>query len=307
MASRERQEEVVVGPFTCNVCGVKNGAASVDRELAACASCGASMRCRSVVLALSKALFGRDLSLCCFPLLKSLRGLGISYSDIYSKRLEETFSYTNTFYHREPRFDLVEPDEREFGKYDFVICSEVLEHIPAPVERAFSTLAHLLKPAGVLILTVPYSVEVGTVEHFPQPFQGGLATLNGKTVLVNQSKDGRYEVFDRLVFHSGYGSTLEMRVFDEADIRAKLADAGFTSVRIEAAGSEQHGVHFGGPCSLPILASRCPFALGLSGIGEVVDQLVTARSMLDDVRRSRWVRFGRHLGVGPEIQPYIRS
>jgi hypothetical protein len=254
------------------------------------------------MLVLSRALFGRDLPLSSFPRLKSLRGLGISDSDVYSTGLEEIFSYTNTFYHREPHFDLMKPDETEFGKYDFVVCSEVLEHARGPVDRAFKTLSQLLKPSGLLILTVPYSVECGTVEHFPELFQAGLVTLDGKTVLVNRSKDGGYQVFDKLVFHSGNGATLEMRIFDEADIRAKLADAGFTSVRIEAAGSQEFGVALAGPCSLPMIVSHSPFSLSLSAIGEVVDQLVAVRSMLSDAKDSRWVRLGRWLGFGPKIR-----
>jgi len=301
MAAPEQQDSAVVGPYTCNLCSARNARATLNRELATCVSCGAPMRYRSLMLVLSRALFRRDLALRCFPRLKSIRGLGISDSEMYSGYLEKTFTYTNTFYHREPRLDLMDPDEKEFGKYDFVICSDVLEHVPGPVERAFHTLSQLLKPTGLLILTVPYSVEGATIEHFPLLFQAGLATVNGKTVLVNCSRDGHYEIFDQLVFHSGHGSTLEMRLLSEPDIRARLADAGFASVRVEAEESQEYGVTFAGPCSLPIIASRSPFSLGLSGIGEVVDQLVAARSMLEDVKRSRWVRGGRWFGIGPEI------
>ena len=69
--------------------------------------------------------------------------MGISDAALYAARLEERFSYLNTFYDREPRFDLTQPDETEFGKYDFVIASEVLEHVPPPVHRAFETLSRL--------------------------------------------------------------------------------------------------------------------------------------------------------------------
>ena len=87
-----------IGPFTCNVCGANNkSAADVrDRERATCVSCRSSMRFRAIVLVLSRALFGMDLQLCEFPRLKSLRGLGISDSDIYAERLAECFGYTNT-------------------------------------------------------------------------------------------------------------------------------------------------------------------------------------------------------------------
>ena len=163
----QEHERVLLGRFTCNICGAENEASSAvhDRDDATCSSCSSSIRFRSIVLVLSRALFGMELELGKFPRLKSLRGLGISDSDIYSRRLEDRFSYTNTFYDREPAFDLSHPDESEFGKYDFVICSDVLEHVRPPIDCAFGALARLLKPAGILILTVPYTLANETIEH----------------------------------------------------------------------------------------------------------------------------------------------
>ena len=294
-----------IGPFTCNVCGANNkSAADVrDRERATCVSCRSSMRFRAIVLVLSRALFGMDLQLCEFPRLKSLRGLGISDSDIYAERLAECFGYTNTFYHREPAFDLFRPDETEFGKYDFVICSDVLEHVPSPVERSFNSLARLLKPSGVLIVTAPYTLAEATIEHFPTIHEIGLTEINGRPVLVNRSRNGKYEVFDQLAFHGGTGSTLEMRVFSEADIRTKLTSVGFAKVRFEATGNQKFGVVFAEACSLPIIATKEPFSLRPTGITELTEQLVTARALLRDVKNSRWVRLGRVLGLGPNLAP----
>ena len=296
-------ERTVIGRFQCNVCGARNesDADVEDREQATCARCRSSMRFRSIVLVLSRALFGMDLGLCEFPRLKSLRGLGIGDSDVYSARLEERFSYTNTFYHREPAFDLLRPDETEFGKYDFVICSEVLEHVPPPVDGAFHTLGRLLRPAGVLILTAPYSLASETVEHFPGLHETGLAEINGRPVLVNRAGNGRYEVFDDLAFHGGRGFTLEMRVFSEADIRGRLARAGFAKVRFETAGNRNFGIVFANPCSLPIIATREAFSLGVSGIGELAEQLAAARALLKAVSESRWLQLGRLFGLGPKI------
>lgn len=42
------------------------------------------------------------------------------------------------------------------AKFDTVICTEVLEHVPYPRETIVE-LARLLKPGGLLILTVPYA------------------------------------------------------------------------------------------------------------------------------------------------------
>ena len=285
-----------LGTFVCNICGTRSASNSDAgaRELVSCVSCQSSIRLRSVVLALSRALFGLDLTLPEFPILKSVRGLGLSDSDVYADRLESRFSYTNTFYHREPRFDLLHPDEREFGKYDFVICSEVLEHVPAPVDRAFVTLARLLKPNGFLILTVPYSLDKETIEHYPGIAESGFTEIDGRTVLVRRSDNGEYRVFDNLAFHGGQGSTLEHRVFSDADIRAGLADSGFQSVRVDTSGNRDFGIAFTHNCSLPVIADRSPFVLSASGVTELVEQLNALKS-------SRWFRLGRAMGLGPKL------
>ncbi len=42
------------------------------------------------------------------------------------------------------------------GSFDFILCSEVLEHVPEPT-KALAEFARLLKPGGKLILTAPFS------------------------------------------------------------------------------------------------------------------------------------------------------
>lgn len=293
-----------IGAFVCNICGAHNTstADSSDRERVSCSRCRSSIRFRSIVLALSRALFGLDLKLTEFPVLKSVRGLGLSDSDVYSPGLGNRFSYVNTFYHRDPGFDLSQPDEREFGKYDFVICSDVLEHVPGPVDRAFAALARLLKPTGFLILTVPYSLEPGMVEHYPELAESGFVEIDGRTVLVGRSASGEYRVFDNLTFHGGGGSTLERRIFSDESLRAGLAAAGFATVRFDASGNRGFGVVFTSPCSLPVIATRAPFALNTSGVSELVEQLSAARAVLSALESSRWLRLGRRLGVGPDLK-----
>jgi len=288
--------------FTCNICGGRN-LSTVDpseRERATCVQCRSSIRFRSIVLALSRALFGLDLKISDFPALKSVRGLGMSDSDIYSGRLENRFNYANTFYHRDPKFDLSRPDENEFGKYDFVICSDVLEHVPHPA-TAFATLGRMLKPTGALILSVPYSLDPDTIEHYPELVDSGFAEIDGRTILVGRSASGEYRVFDRLAFHGGSGSILERRIFSDASIRAALAAADFPIVHFDSAGNREFGVVFSHPCSLPIVAARAPFALSASGVTELVEQLLAARGVLNAVELSRWLRLGRSLGIGPGV------
>src|SRR5450755_2101939 len=101
--------------FRCNLCGLRNdGPVLVSREEAACKGCGSSIRFRSTMLALSRQLFGHDIALIDFPVLKSLRGLGFSDSETYRELLERKFTYTNTHFDREPCFDLLHPPPGEF-------------------------------------------------------------------------------------------------------------------------------------------------------------------------------------------------
>ena len=73
-----------------------------------------------------------------------------------ARLLEYFFSYQNTFLHRPPHFDLMNIDKVSFAPFDFVLCSDVLEHVPPPVDKAMRNLRRLVKPGGALILTVPY-------------------------------------------------------------------------------------------------------------------------------------------------------
>lgn len=56
-------------------------------------------------------------------------------------------------------------------KYDFIVCTEVLEHVPDPV-RAFSHMVSLLNPGGVLVVTVPF---MSLMNQAPYWFQSGLS------------------------------------------------------------------------------------------------------------------------------------
>jgi SAM-dependent methyltransferase len=244
--------------FTCNICGAacSRPEAGLDRETPSCPSCGSPGRLRALVALLSQELFGLQLSLPDFPVLKSIRAIGMTDPRGLASLLAEKFDYTNTFYHQAPRFDITQPEERDLGRYDFILSSEVMEHVPPPVERAFSNLYKLLKPDGLLLLTTPFDPGGATVERFPDLHQYALATLGGRTMLVNRRRDGSIEIFEDLMFHGGDGSTLEMRVFREESLLAMLRNAGFTSVRVASENYSEWGVEHAQTWSLPIVASK---------------------------------------------------
>lgn len=251
------------GAFTCNVCSARIPAppAGFDRETPSCTGCGSTVRLRGLVYLLSMEIFGVPLTLDEFPTLRGIRMLGMSDPPALAERLAAKFDYTNTYYHQAPRFDVLSMDQQHLGLYDVIVSSEVLEHIPPPPEPAFATLQRMLKPDGLLLLTVPYTLEPATREHFPQLADFGLVELAGGTVLVNRRADGTLETFGNLVFHGGGGSTVEMRQYSESDLRRILAEAGFAKVQIRGENCPEHGVLHRETWSLPIAARKGVFAV----------------------------------------------
>ena len=249
------------GNFTCNICGAacERSQAPPGREVPGCPKCGSTIRLRSLIALLSREIFGVELALPDFPVLKGVRGMGMSDPPELAQRLAEKFDYINTFYHQEPRLDVVNPQPEHVGRYDFIVSSEVLEHVPPPVERAFANLNRMLKPDGLLLLTVPYRIDGRTEEHFPELHEYALAAPGGRTVLVNRRRDGSLEVFENLSFHGGDGSTLEMRVFTETSLKEILSGAGFDRVHIAAENVPEFGVDHSETWSLPMVGRKGSF------------------------------------------------
>ncbi len=230
-ARREGREPFLA--FTCNVCGGRVRAprsAITGRETPSCVRCGSTLRFRQIVHALACELFGETIPVPAFPR-RALRGAGLSDAWLYADALARRLDYVNTFYHREPRLDIVDPEPRWTARFDFVVASEVFEHVPPPVERAFAGLWRILRPGGVCVFSVPWVEGDATREHFPDLHDWRLDREGTRWVLTNRTADGRTQRFDALRFHGGPGATLEMRVFARGDLLRRIAAAGFVGVR----------------------------------------------------------------------------
>ena len=260
--------------FTCNICGAANRCPEhrLQREGPSCSVCGSSVRTRAIILMLTEELFGVSIPLSDLPRIKGLRGIGFSDSSTYAERLAARFDYHNTYYHKDPQFDITNIPETELGAYDFVISSEVFEHVPPPPEAAFRNAFRLLKPNGVFLMTVPYALGDRTIEHFPDLHDYGLAQLSDRTVMVNRTRTGDLQVFDDLVFHGGGGSTLEMRCFTESDLRAMLSGAGFSSVQVHSQTHRPFGIVHQESWSLPMAGRKDSFVLRHSSVRELMEQ-----------------------------------
>lgn len=250
-------------PWRCNVCGHHNRSTLKSmlldehgRESRSCAACGSWIRVRTIVHLLSQALFGRSLALPDFPVRKDIRGIGLSDWEGYATPLAERLNYTNAFFHQEPRLDIMAVPAELLDTLDFLISSEVFEHVPPPVAVAFENAYRLLRPGGALVFSVPYTLWPSTREHFPDLHEWTIREVDGRAQLHNRTADGRMQVFDDLTFHGGDGATLEMRIFCEADVLAHLARAGFRVVDICRQPHYEFGIHWPNPWSIPMLAIK---------------------------------------------------
>ncbi|MFZ3376201.1 MAG: methyltransferase domain-containing protein, partial [Chthoniobacterales bacterium] len=220
-------------------------------------NCGSTPRARAIIRVLSTELFGDNLLLPDFPTHREIRGLGMTDWKGTAVKLAEKFDYRNTYYHKEPKLDISTGRvAAEFLENDFILSSDVFEHVAPPVSQAFENVWKMLKPGGVLVLTVPYGTQEETVEHFPELNEFSLVKKDGSFVLRNKTKAGVVQEFNDLVFHGGPGSTLEMRIFSENALIQHLNDAEFADIKVHRTADLVHGIWWPEPWAFPVSARK---------------------------------------------------
>jgi SAM-dependent methyltransferase len=249
--------------FQCNICGNRTSfpLKELRRDIWSCCFCGSTVRWRSIIHALSMELFGASLIIAEFPSRPDLVGIGLSDWEGYAKPLAEKLDYTNTFFHQEPRLDITDVDPARKNEYDFIISSDVFEHICYPVSKAFENARRLLKPGGVVIFSVPY-LEGQTKEHFPDVIQFSVKQRGEDWILTGVTAEGATREFTNLTFHGGPGTTVECRLFGKDSLRKDCEEAGFTSLRIHDEEVRDHGI-----CWIPYVAEEAPYRPLIHGLG----------------------------------------
>ena len=241
--------------FQCNICGEFSTAQLsdiYDREKASCQHCGSNLRYRSIIHILSKKLFGESIPLPEFPKRKDIIGIGMSDWEGYAEGLSQKFSYKNTFYHQEPRLDITTITSRIHNKYDFIIFSDVFEHVMPPVSESFKNLLHILKNGGVCIFTVPFMNYVKTWEHFPGLSDFKVISKGGQKTLINITTEGTKKTYSDLIYHGGEGETLELRIFSRSSLLKDFNNAGFSQVQIHKCNFPNFGIIWPYNWSLPM-------------------------------------------------------
>src|SRR5437016_10071986 len=220
--------------FQCNICGTLCTVelASLAREVRSCPKCSSSPRIRAIIRTLSESLFQKNFILPEFLIRKDIKGLGLTDPESYASQLKQKFDYINTYFHQEPRLDIasdsIAPEQRQV--YDFIISSEVFEHVVPPVQVAFDNAYQMLRRGGLLLLTVPYGLQPETTEHFPELYEFTLVERDGGCELHNLTKASVRQTFRNLVLHVGRASTLQMRVFSYSGLLGLLSPAVFADV-----------------------------------------------------------------------------
>jgi hypothetical protein len=210
--------------WICNICGHagQNEVHYFHRETGLCAYCGSNVRFRAIWYLLGKYVIEANVNK-----LGSISGIGLSDADLYANKLSHILNYRNTFYHQAPFLDISDySSASNYTNLDFVICSDVLEHVDVPVEASFKNLSLMIKTGGYLIFSVPYftdAISSQTVEHFSQHKSNRVLVEDGREYLITDKN----VVYANLCWHGGPGSVLERRVFAEAAVKKHLADAGF--------------------------------------------------------------------------------
>lgn len=315
--------------FTCNLCGTSNTAEALPWETSTCTGCGSNVRMRALIYMLALELFGEALPLSEFPQYDHIKGFGMSDALCYAVPLAEKVNYANTFYDREPYLDITEPHPDQYGTYDFILSSDVFEHVAPPIDRAFEEACRLLKPNGFLCVTVPSShLAEETDEHYPDLHEYSIVKLAGEHVLINRKADKTLEIHGNLEFHGGIGATLVMRLFSMKELERKLRAAGFTEIAFQGEPVERLGIAFEGPWSRPFVARKQPFAKLPTAVSQAGSQsaskaeldaritrlqkektaleerLERAETQLRLAAGSRWLGLGGRLGLGPNLERY---
>lgn len=252
--STENRNDVL--HFQCNLCARNNALpiSAFDRESRTCAYCNSTVRMRQLCWMLSRCLFERDLTIPGFPEDKSIIGTGMTDPSEYAVPLSKKLGYANSFFDGEPRLDITKiPMELE-GCYDFLISSEVFEHVLPPVSTAFINARRLLKKGGYFIFSVPYGEQEHTLEHFPDLHRFEIRGEGDGSFLVNRTAEGDLQVRHKLIFHPGRGETLEMRFFSVPDIIRHLSAAGFADIKLWNESYLPFGIHRAEWCGAPFSA-----------------------------------------------------
>ena len=213
--------------WTCVLCSSRNlGPVKFERESSLCRVCKSTWRARAITLTIIVGLGLRP------TVLKKLNsdwsriGIGISDDVQVASRLSAKFSYSNTFFDGFPNLDIRNIPPIAKNSFEFVSCSDVLEHVDVNLDKAVRGLSKLIKPGGFAVLSVPIDQETEKVEFYPK-----LETFKVTNGVVRwRNHEGRSFVDLEPEFHGGRGQNLAFRQFADKPFRDVILGNGFRTI-----------------------------------------------------------------------------
>ena len=210
------------GPLFCRSCDHVLSYLSISSETIACSNCSITWRGHEV---LSTVLLLLGYSSGCATKIKpdlSRRGLGVSDDHRVARALSRPFSYVNTFFHQFPIVDLERVPSETFGQFEFITCSDVLEHTSDRL-RSIQGLYQMLRPGGFAVITVPVTENEDFREYFPKVSELQIAG----TQVFWRNLDGEEFIEQSPEFHGGDGQTLVFRQWTRQQLKLDLESVGF--------------------------------------------------------------------------------
>jgi len=211
----------------CAICGAAKKSKPISTEEIGCESCGSTWRAQEICRAVLNSLaYSEEIDIRAINPDMSRVGLGISDDWRLARALSPLFAYTNSFLHQFPVVDICSPPQEAIGKFEFISCSDVLEHTPPPRNAALMGLYQMLKPTGFAVVSVPLIRGLQFAEFYPE-----LSTWKTENDFVHWvDQDGHEHIDQHPEFHGGEGLTLAFRQWTEEKLIEELKAVGFSEI-----------------------------------------------------------------------------
>lgn len=197
--------------FVCKLNTIEANLIPTNLESVIC-QCGSTAR-HNLLLELISALA---------PESQSVKILGCSDPEILYPALSSIGIYIPTYLDEFPNLDLLDIPNSSIGKFDIILCSEILEHV-FDLPKALDGISKLLKESGVAVVSFPMRDGI-TIEHYPEIASYRLNQISEGITWVSRS--GGIHIDKSPKFHGGPGNNLEIRLIGNQSLDTELEVAG---------------------------------------------------------------------------------
>lgn len=155
----------------------------------------------------------------------SRNGIGISDDVNLSSKLGLFTFYSNTFFDTFPHLDLLNVPTEIHNSFEFVSCSDVLEHISQDPTIAAKALFDLTRDDGFVVVSVPVATTFNHLDEYYPGLTKWDTLEDGSIRWVNVN--GEEHLDSNPDWHGGRGLTLAFREFGRDSLIALMMSVGF--------------------------------------------------------------------------------